>query len=366
VSRHGKRRKPKGGGAPEPSRNPPGPDEQRGFWGDAEDEGYGRDAGYPPSEPEWSPRDQAWDRPDDRYSDNQQTWDPYGPSTDPATQDDERGYDPYASGAYRAPDPYERTWYESRDSYESTEHTAAFDPFKDDTPPAPGLDAEPDSEHDAEPAPPPSMSRRDRRLAGSKPAKPAKQAKPGKPAKPARVRRPDPEPLETNDVRVIAIGTALWAIAFAGLYLVRDRLEEEGYGWALWSCLAGFGLGLLGVWYVRNRRDAIMEREPPAARRKPAPTASEPEAEPVREPEPDPERDARAYRGSDTETWSFTEHDDSTPVTGEIVFDDPPSSRYPRSDPPSYRPVDPPSFGRRERLFPPEDGYGRGWNQDDR
>ena len=50
------------------------------------------------------------------------------------------------------------------------------------------------------------------------------------------------------------LGTvALVAIAFVGLRWFADH----GHAWWVWSCLAGAGLGVVGIWYVRRRRAAI-------------------------------------------------------------------------------------------------------------
>lgn len=66
-------------------------------------------------------------------------------------------------------------------------------------------------------------------------------------------------PFDVDGVRTVAVGTVLWAAAFGILALNRTSLDEQGLGWWLWTCLAGVGLGLLGLEYTRKRRDAIAQ-----------------------------------------------------------------------------------------------------------
>lgn len=78
-------------------------------------------------------------------------------------------------------------------------------------------------------------------------------------------------------MRVVAIGTAVWALLFLGLLPFRERLADAGHGWWLWTCLVGTLLGLFGVAYCRRRRAAISRTRARAAE------AAEP---PLREPLP--------------------------------------------------------------------------------
>lgn len=65
--------------------------------------------------------------------------------------------------------------------------------------------------------------------------------------------RPDPLPLETNDVALTAGGTVLWLVALAVL-LVLKATGTEVHGWWLGMCGYGVALGLLGVRACRRRR----------------------------------------------------------------------------------------------------------------
>ena len=63
--------------------------------------------------------------------------------------------------------------------------------------------------------------------------------------------------MEANDVAIVTGGTVLWLVAFVVLLPFHSRLSAHGDIKWLWTCLAGFGLGLIGIWYCRARRDAI-------------------------------------------------------------------------------------------------------------
>ncbi len=67
-------------------------------------------------------------------------------------------------------------------------------------------------------------------------------------------------PLRTRDTRTILVGTALWAIALAVVLLVVRPADPR----PVWVCVAGIGLGLFGVLYIR-RRDARLRESVPAA-----------------------------------------------------------------------------------------------------
>lgn len=75
-----------------------------------------------------------------------------------------------------------------------------------------------------------------------------------------RQRRPTPEPLDTNEVAVVGIGTALWAVALVVLVLLPAGVSPETRWW-LWTCVAGIVGGLLALMYVRKRRHGIEKRQ---------------------------------------------------------------------------------------------------------
>jgi uncharacterized protein DUF2530 len=60
-------------------------------------------------------------------------------------------------------------------------------------------------------------------------------------------RRPDPEPLRTNDVRTAVVGTVAWAIALVVLLAIG---LPPAHRWWLWVCAGGIVWGLFGVLYI--------------------------------------------------------------------------------------------------------------------
>jgi len=67
------------------------------------------------------------------------------------------------------------------------------------------------------------------------------------------------EPLDVDGVRTVEVGTALWFVAFLALLPFYGRLEDSGRVWWLWTCMAGVGLGLIGLEYCRRKRRARTE-----------------------------------------------------------------------------------------------------------
>ncbi|RFU85296.1 DUF2530 domain-containing protein [Streptomyces triticagri] len=68
-----------------------------------------------------------------------------------------------------------------------------------------------------------------------------------------------PEPLEGPVVATIVGGTILWFVLFLAQLPFYGWFDDRGATWWIWTCLAGAGLGLIGIWYVRGR-DAALKR----------------------------------------------------------------------------------------------------------
>lgn len=67
-------------------------------------------------------------------------------------------------------------------------------------------------------------------------------------------------PLDVDAVRTVQVGTVLWAVALAAAVIARDSLAADGRTWWIWTCVAGVGLGLLGVFVTTRRRRRIAQR----------------------------------------------------------------------------------------------------------
>jgi type VI protein secretion system component VasK len=65
-----------------------------------------------------------------------------------------------------------------------------------------------------------------------------------------RAERPSPPPpLEADDVLVVRVITAGWAVALVVLLIVRGSLPA-GERWWVWTCVAGLAFGIFGLWYI--------------------------------------------------------------------------------------------------------------------
>jgi hypothetical protein len=67
-------------------------------------------------------------------------------------------------------------------------------------------------------------------------------------------RRPDPEPVETDDRKAMLVGIVLWVIALVAVVLFIEPLIAAGNLWWLGTVFAGLALGLIGLVYTHLRR----------------------------------------------------------------------------------------------------------------
>lgn len=75
----------------------------------------------------------------------------------------------------------------------------------------------------------------------------SQQVAPGDGQRPARPTPPPPR--EADDRLVASVITVGWAIGLVVLVIARDTLPP-GSRWWVWTCAAGFGMGLFSLWYV--------------------------------------------------------------------------------------------------------------------
>lgn len=63
-----------------------------------------------------------------------------------------------------------------------------------------------------------------------------------------------------DGVRTVTVGTGLWLLALIVMLPLWSRLRADGHLWWIATSAAGFGLGVVGVWYTR-RRAASLRRQ---------------------------------------------------------------------------------------------------------
>lgn len=63
-----------------------------------------------------------------------------------------------------------------------------------------------------------------------------------------------PSPVQINARRIVAVGTLLWFVAFLVLLPFYSWLGEHSHRIWLWTCLAGWILGLIGSAIIARHR----------------------------------------------------------------------------------------------------------------
>jgi hypothetical protein len=80
--------------------------------------------------------------------------------------------------------------------------------------------------------------------------------------------------MESDDVLVVTVGTALWAVGLVATLVLHDRLSEHGNDDWVWIMAAGLFLGLVGIRHVRRRRAALRAGQTDPSRTDSAPNSS--------------------------------------------------------------------------------------------
>jgi len=65
-------------------------------------------------------------------------------------------------------------------------------------------------------------------------------------------RRPDPEPVQTDDRKAALVGLSLWIIAFVVAMVMGPALPFD-FGLVFWTCIAGIVIGLIGLAYTHHQ-----------------------------------------------------------------------------------------------------------------
>jgi hypothetical protein len=88
----------------------------------------------------------------------------------------------------------------------------------------------------------------------------------------AKSQREVPPALEGNDFVITASVTTAWGVALIVLLSLRHDIPSASHWW-IWTCAAGFGMGLFGLLYVphlkRSRARAAARRATNAANESP-------------------------------------------------------------------------------------------------
>ena len=58
----------------------------------------------------------------------------------------------------------------------------------------------------------------------------------------------------------VTVGTGIWLVILIGLLLRRPSVEDSGHGWWIGVAAVGFGLGLMGIVFLRWRRGRMDRR----------------------------------------------------------------------------------------------------------
>jgi hypothetical protein len=68
--------------------------------------------------------------------------------------------------------------------------------------------------------------------------------------------RPEPkiELVDEDGIRAFELATLGWLVGFVALLPFWGLLNDRGWTWWVWTCLAAFGLGAIGIELTRRRK----------------------------------------------------------------------------------------------------------------
>lgn len=76
--------------------------------------------------------------------------------------------------------------------------------------------------------------------------------------------RPSPEPVQFDGTKLVVAGSIAWFVGFVVLLFMKSELDAAGQTVWLWTCLAGWVLGLLGIGLMRWQASTARRRGPEA------------------------------------------------------------------------------------------------------
>ncbi|MGH3354206.1 MAG: DUF2530 domain-containing protein [Nocardioides sp.] len=76
------------------------------------------------------------------------------------------------------------------------------------------------------------------------------------PSEEAVAARPEPkiELVDEDGVRAFELSTLGWLVGFVALLPFWGLLNDRGWTWWIWTCLAAFGIGAIGIELTRRRK----------------------------------------------------------------------------------------------------------------
>ena len=75
--------------------------------------------------------------------------------------------------------------------------------------------------------------------------------------------RPEPriELIDEDGIRAFELGTLGWLVGFVALLPFWGLLNDRGWTWWIWTCLAAFGIGAIGIELTRRRKARRLRAE---------------------------------------------------------------------------------------------------------